>query len=61
MATKKVVKKKNPRWIAVLEDVWANQPGDNSCGPASKAELLDMLSNLSGFKVVKLTREPVKK
>ena len=51
MATKA---KKNPRWVAVLEDLWAN-----SDGPANKAEVMEMVfNNLLGFKVVKLTREP---
>ena len=71
MATKKAVKKKNPRWVAVLEDVWAYDDSDNT--PVSKAELMDGLDQLfndysaglrvlPGFKVVKLTREqPAKK
>ena len=53
MATKTTVKKKNPRWVAVLEDLWAN-----SDGPANKAEVMEMVfDNLLGFKVVKLTRQ----
>ena len=59
MATKATVKKKNPRWVAVLEDMWAY---DKVGSPASKAEIMDGLCELPGFKVVKLTREqPVKK
>lgn len=58
MATKAPVKKKNPRWVAVIEDLWAND-GD---GPATRADVMDSFADSLGFRVVKLTREqPVKK
>lgn len=52
MATKA---KKNPRWLVVLEDVWAG-----SADAATKADLLHWLSDLDddGFKVVKVTKQP---
>ena len=53
MATK--AKKKNPRWIVVLEDSWANDPDRG--GKATKAELLDMLDDMFGFNVIKVSKQ----
>lgn len=56
MATKATVKK-NPRWLVLLEDIWANND-DHESGPAGKAELLELLNDLPGFNVVKVTKQP---
>ena len=55
MATK--AKKKNPRWIVVLEDSWANDLDPDRGGKATKAELLDMLDDMFGFNVIKVSKQ----
>ena len=53
MATKE---KKNLRWVVVLEDTWSD---DDSLagGPAGKDDVLDILSDMPGFKVISVSKQ----